>query len=202
MPFAAAGIGSILAGAATTAAVGWGLNQLTGGNTPSQNPNNVSGPGSAAQTADPFASQRPQYQQQLQQLMQNPNSVTNTPGYNFQMQQGTDAVARQQAAMGGAGSGAEQAALTQYGQGLASNQYQQQFNNLSTLSGANVGSPGAAGQLQQQQNQQNQQSIGQFTNTLGAAAGPAISNWLNPASTGNTTDYGSQTASNPQWAMG
>ena len=169
------------------AAVSWGLNQLT--SSPSQSPNNTTGPGSPAQTADPFASQRPQYQQQLQSLMQNPNSVTNTPGYNFQMQQGTDAVARQQAAMGGAGSGAEQAALAQYGQGLASSQYQQQFNNLSMLSGAGIGSPGTAGNLQQQQQMQNQQSNGQLTNSLVQAGGTAVNNWLNPSSSSGVQTF-------------
>ncbi len=97
---------------------------------------------------DPFGSQRGQYQQQLQQLMANPSSVTSLPGYQFQFDQGQQALQRQMAAGGyggtgaapgtGGGSGNYGTALTQYGQGFAQNFYQQQLANLSGLSGANI----------------------------------------------------------------
>jgi len=52
-----------------------------------------------------------------------------TPGYQFQVAQGTKALERGAAARGGLLSGRQQKALTQYGQGLASTDYQGQRQN-------------------------------------------------------------------------
>lgn len=52
-----------------------------------------------------------------------------TPGYQFQLQQGENALQNSAAAQGGLTSGATGAALEQYGQGLASTNYQQVYNN-------------------------------------------------------------------------
>lgn len=52
-----------------------------------------------------------------------------TPGEQFMLQQGTQAVDRSAAAKGGLNTGATLQALTQYGQGLASTGYQQAYNN-------------------------------------------------------------------------
>lgn len=52
-----------------------------------------------------------------------------TPGEQFMLQQGTQAVDRSAAAHGGLNTGATLQALTQYGQGLASTSYQQAYNN-------------------------------------------------------------------------
>lgn len=52
-----------------------------------------------------------------------------TPGYQFQMNQGTGAVLNAASALGGVNSGNTLKALTQYGQGLASTNYQQALNN-------------------------------------------------------------------------
>lgn len=89
----------------------------------------------SAQQADPMAAYRAQYAQQLQQLQQNPSSVANMPGY----QAGLDAVQRSLAAQGYTGSGNMMAALQKYGGDF----YQQQFNNLANLAGANI-SPGVS----------------------------------------------------------
>ncbi|MCK9988729.1 MAG: hypothetical protein AzoDbin1_05201, partial [Azoarcus sp.] len=89
----------------------------------------------SAQQADPMAAYRAQYAQQLQQLQQNPSSVANMPGY----QAGLDAVQRSLAAQGYTGSGNMMAALQKYGGDF----YQQQFNNLAGLAGANI-SPGVS----------------------------------------------------------
>ena len=60
------------------------------------------------------------------------NNYLNSTGYKFNLQQGTNAVASQQAASGMLNSGATGKALTQYGQNLGS----QYFNNyLSQLGG-------------------------------------------------------------------
>lgn len=75
------------------------------------------------------------FEQQLEALMKDPGSVKDLPGYKFQFDQGTQAVARQMAASGFGGSGNEAIALTQYGQGFAENAYQQQAQLLAQLSG-------------------------------------------------------------------
>jgi hypothetical protein len=80
------------------------------------------------------------YAQQLNQLMANPSSVTSLPGYSFNFGQGADAVAREMAASGFAGSGNEAIALTQYGQNYAQSAYQQQEQMLAQLSGLTAAS--------------------------------------------------------------
>ncbi len=75
------------------------------------------------------------YAQQLQKLIADPSSVTKLPGYQFQLGQGEQAVHRQMASSGFAGSGNEATALTQYGQGFAQNAYQSQVAVLSSLAG-------------------------------------------------------------------
>jgi hypothetical protein len=57
------------------------------------------------------------------------------PGYQFQLQQGNQAVQRNLAAQGLLGSGAAGKALTQYGQGFASNYANQYTNGLQSLAG-------------------------------------------------------------------
>ena len=80
-----------------------------------------------------------------------------TPGYQFTLQQGQQAVARQAAAGGQYNSGATGKALANYTEGLASTNYQQAYNNslnayqtnysnnLNSLTqGANIGLQGTA----------------------------------------------------------
>jgi hypothetical protein len=102
-----------------------------------------------------------------------PSKLAQTPGYQFELQQGEQALLDQRSATGGVGGGNTLKALMGYGEGLASENYQQQFNNymaqqqqqfgnLQTLAGsgqnaaANLGALGA----------QTGQSIGQ--NIIGA----------------------------------
>lgn len=62
------------------------------------------------------------------------DQVRGTPGYQFQMQQGQQAINNSAAARGGLLSGATLKDLLSYGQGLADSTYQQVFNNdLSTF---------------------------------------------------------------------
>lgn len=86
-----------------------------------------SGPG----IYDPFAAERKKYQDQLALLASDPNYLTSLPGY----QAGLQAVMRSGAANGYLGSGNMMAALQQYG----GNVYQQEFQRLATLAGANIG---------------------------------------------------------------
>ena len=87
--------------------------------------------------ADPNSPYRPGYAAQLSNLITNPNSVTQTPGYQFRFGQGLQGLQAQQAAQGRLVSGGALLQGQQYGQNLASQTYQQQLQNLSTLSGAN-----------------------------------------------------------------
>lgn len=79
-----------------------------------------------------------QYAQQLNSLIADPSSVTSLPGYQFNMDQGSQAVSRQMAAGGFLNSGNEATALDQYGQGLAMSTFNQQAQLLAGLAGFNA----------------------------------------------------------------
>lgn len=132
----------------------------------------------AAGAADPFASQRGQYQQQLQGMMA-PGAQFNAqdPSYKWRLDQGAGAMAAQQAATGGGVSGRAMLDAQTYGQGMASQEYQNQFARLAKLAGADAGSPAAAGQIMQQQNTAQQTAA----NSAGGVAGGLVQQWLNPA---------------------
>ena len=147
----------------------------------------------AANAADPFAGQRGQYQDMLSQLIKNPSSVTSTPGYQFQLQQGLNAAQGSAAAGGMLNSGNTLTALTKYGEDYASTQYNNQALLLAQLAGANIGSPGTAGQILQNQNQQNQQAASALGNTVGGAVNQGLQNWFSPSYQGGNpfaTDSG------------
>jgi hypothetical protein len=99
---------------------------------------------SALGLAQNTQSEQEYYNSLLQQLIANPSSVTQLPGYASQMKQGTAAVASQMGSSGFAGSGNEAAALETFGQGLASSFYGQQANLLASLSGVTAASSPAA----------------------------------------------------------
>ena len=105
--------------------------------------------------ADPFASQREQYQNQLSTLMSDPSKIADTGAYKWAFDQGQQGVERSLAAKGMGNSGNALTELTKYGQGMAS----QQFNNLAGMlgnfAGAAPGSPAAAaGTIASTQNQE------------------------------------------------
>lgn len=114
-------------------------NVLTGGS----NQNAQAG----AAAADPFAGQRGQYQDQLSALMKDPSSVTKTPGYEFNFDQGLQGLQRQEAAAGNLNSGTADIGAVQYGENYAMNTFSQYEQMLSHLAGADIGSPGTSGQL-------------------------------------------------------
>jgi hypothetical protein len=128
--------------------------------------------------ADPYAQYRGQAAAQLQNLLMNPQSVTQTPGYQFNLSQGLQGLQAQQAAQGRLVSGGALIQGQQYGQQLAGQTYQQQLQNLATLSGANqspaTGATSQAGLLS-----------GQLGGTLGGAQGIAggLGQVLNPLQT-------------------
>lgn len=75
------------------------------------------------------------YNNLLQQLIANPGSIETDPSFQFELKTGSAAVADQMSAKGFGGSGNEGAALTTFGQGLASTFYGQQASLLASLSG-------------------------------------------------------------------
>jgi hypothetical protein len=61
------------------------------------------------------------------------NAYQQTPGYQFRMQSGLDALDKSAAASGSLLSGAQQKALTEYGQNFGTNEYQNSLNNVGSL---------------------------------------------------------------------
>lgn len=123
--------------AAAVAAVGIGVGAYEYSNTSSLQ-------SSALGIAQTTQGEQQYYNNLLQQLISNPSSVSSLPGYQFQLSQGSAAVADQMAASGFAGSGNEAAALTEFGQGLASSFYGQQAQLLASLSGVTSASSPAS----------------------------------------------------------
>jgi len=163
----AGAVGAGVAGAATSSLVS---SAVGGGGGGSQQ---------AANAADPFASQRPQYQTMLANLINNPSSVTSTPGYQFQMDQALKGVEGSAAAQGMLNSGNVLSALTTQAGNQASTQYYNQAELLAQLAGANIGSPGTAGQILQGQNVSNQQAASALGNQIGGAVTTGLNNYGN-----------------------
>ena len=116
------------------------------------------------------------------------NSVANMPGYQFNLQRGTQALDRSAASQGLLLSGGQQKAVTQYGQDLASTQLQTYLNEYgnSVLSpyNANVISP-----------LQNLQSIGENAGAMTGNAGSSAAGQF-----GNSIIGGTQNAAQSQLA--
>lgn len=79
----------------------------------------------------------------LMALMQDPSTIQDTAGYQFRFGEGKRALEGNMAARGGLLGGAALKRLTQYGQGFASNEFQNQFNRLSQLAGIGQGAANA-----------------------------------------------------------
>ena len=95
--------------------------------------------------------------------------LSSLPGYQFQLQQGTQAVDRSEAAKGLLNSGATGKALQQYGQGLGSSYFGQYVSGLQNMAGA--GQASAAQQAQVGMNTANNISANQIYAGNAAAAG-------------------------------
>lgn len=91
---------------------------------------------------------------QLQALLANPQSITQTPGYDFRLNQGQQAIDRSAAARGNLYSGGTLKALDRFGQDYGTSEYGQQYNRLSNLAGLGQvgvqGTANAAGNYAQQ----------------------------------------------------
>ena len=102
----------------------------------------------------------------LRAIAQATQAFQNTPGYQFQLQQGTQNVDRNQAAAGMLGSGNTDAAVSNYTTGLANQSWNQYLQNLQPYLGAAQGAAGGIGNLFSQLGQ----GINQNINTQGQAA--------------------------------
>lgn len=94
----------------------------------------------AFQAQDPFGSQRPGYQAQLAELMNNPNALTNMPGYQFGLDEGRRAIQRRGAADGSGGR--EAIALARYTPEYAMNFRNMELQRLAGLAGAGIAPSG------------------------------------------------------------
>ena len=112
-----------------------GLAQIYGSHLANQNAQQLQ---QMAQQSNAMGPYRAQYAQQLQQLMANPSSIQNLPGY----QAGVEAINRDAAAKGYFGSGNMAASLGMYGNQI----YNQQAQMLAGLAGSNI-SPAVAGNM-------------------------------------------------------
>ena len=165
----------------------------------------------AQQQYDPYGPYRAQAASQLQNVMQNPALAMAQPGYQQQLQQGTQATERTLAARGGLQSGQEQAALQTLGQNTFGSFYNSLTSQLEQLSGASQ-APAQANLAAQQgaSSQFGLQSgaLGQVTSGLGGLANIYNSSQTTPiqADTGAAAStasdyYGSAYNSNAGWSI-
>ena len=104
---------------------------------------------------------------------------TNNPAYQFQLKQGQQALDRSSAARGMGASGAQMKAAQEYGQGLASQQYDKEYNRASgefgdyfnRLAGLAQGGQQAAGSMSQAGGQYAQNAGNTFANLSNAQTG-------------------------------
>ncbi len=135
----------------------------------------------AAALADPFASQRPQYQEMLQGLLTKPGSFVADPGYQFALGQGQDAIqGAGNAIYGGTRAGAIYPELAKFTEGYAAQNYDNRINQLLRASGAESGSPGAAGAILAGGFDKQDQNIGAGLSSLlnGLLGGPSLQGLL------------------------
>lgn len=114
----------------------------------------------------------------------NPQNLQNTPGYQFQLQQGEQAITDQASAVGGVGGGNTLKALTTFGQGLAGTEYQNAYTNALNAYNTNSANSYQAWLANQQGNQNVQQ---QNTNNLQTLAGSGQNAAANLGSLGNAS---------------
>ena len=137
---------------------------------------------------------------QLQGFMNNPASAMSSPGYQQQLQQGTQAMQAAGAASGTLQSGAQMNALQSLGQSTFGSYYQQMLSNLGSLSGATSQTPAGAASAQTQsaalaynaQNQNAQNAMGLTGLALGGASAAGL---FSPSGySGQFVDVGGQGA--------
>src|SRR5574337_466953 len=139
--------------------VGSMLTSDSGGSTSTNSP--------TPQVYDPYGPYRGQAAQQLNELMKNPNSISNLPEYSAAL----TAAGRASASQGYNGSGNALVAAAMAGGQV----YQQAFNNLALLSGAGQ-SPAQAKAASSSQADYNQQMNNQMWGQIGNTVGQVVNN--------------------------
>lgn len=124
----------------------------------------------AAEAADPFRQYRPAFAQRLEELYSDPNAILNNPAYKFRMEQGMNAINANRAAQGMFDSGGTALELQKYGQGMASQEWENEVGRLARLSGADaVG--GGADELARSMMAGDAARIGGITQLIGGIGG-------------------------------
>lgn len=111
----------------------WAQRMASGGASGPKNINELPTFGSAGGSSGGATLRGNPYEARLMNLLDNPNSIADTGAYKFAFNQGQQALERSAAAKGMTGSGNTLAALLQYGQGMASQQYDKEANRLANL---------------------------------------------------------------------
>ena len=96
----------------------------------------LTGQKTTPQQAAPFSQYQPALASQLYNLLQNPSTVTTTPGYQFNLSQGLNALQAQQASQGRLVSGGALEQANQFGQQYAQSSLTNQEQMLASLTGA------------------------------------------------------------------
>lgn len=118
-----------------------------------------------------FNNSRPLYTAELNALMANPEqAVEASPGYQAQMNAALQATQRTGASQGLTGSGTEAAAIANTGASIEQSTYNNLFNQLSSLSGANL-NPSQLFSEQMSQQQTSQNASGGIFSGLGSLVG-------------------------------
>jgi hypothetical protein len=122
-----------------------------------------------AAASDPYGPYRNAAALKLNNLMDNPGSITDTAEYKSRQ----TAASRMMAAQGYTGSGNALAAVAEAG----GQSYQQAFNNLATISGA--GQPGLGSNAAQMQIGNNNNAMDQYGQLANGLVGSGINAWNN-----------------------
>ena len=118
-----------------------------------------------------FNNSRPHYTEELNKLMANPEeAVKASPGYKAEMDAALQATQRTGASQGLTGSGTEAAAIANTGASIERSTYDELFQQLSGLSGANL-NPSQLFSEQMSQQQTSQNASGNVFSGLSSAIG-------------------------------
>lgn len=119
---------------------------------------------------------------QLQGLLKDPSSITGDPGYQFQFNEGINALENSAAARGSQYSGQQAKALQQYGNNFAGTKLNETYNRLAGIAGVGqqaTGSTAMAGGNYANQAGQNMLGVGNAQAAAELARGSAYGNMLN-----------------------
>jgi len=125
-----------------------------------------------------------------QNLLKNPSSVAQDPGYQFGFDQGTKAIGTQAAARGNYYSGKTLKDLTRFGQDYGQSKFDQSLNRHGNLAGLGQVGSGQIGQAGMQYGQQAGQNLIGAGNARGAAAITGANSWQNALN--GLMSYGNQ----------